>query len=149
MLVRLSGRFDMEKPLQIFRVMPLHIPSIPRVAINGGTLNRLISSPLIMPGIRLIRRPAIQPTRILVDIEAPELVSSWISLPQSTELIPIINPMDKSIPPVITTNVSAAARSNGPVARWSIFWKFVMLRNPDPTILKMPTIRIRKKKAQL
>ncbi len=61
----LDGKKAMGKPSESLHANPLAMPHIPRVAIKGGTLNLVIRTPLISPGISPRRMPTEEPARML------------------------------------------------------------------------------------
>ena len=65
-----------------------------------------------------------------------------------TAVNPITMPTERSIPPLIMTKVSDAARSSNTVERWTMFWKLAKLKKPFPVKLKKMSNRMRKNSAQ-
>ncbi len=62
---------------------------------------------------------------------------------------PRTNPTERSIPPVMMTNVSAHARRSEVVARWMMFWKLLSAKKFFPVKENTTRVRSRKKNAQL
>jgi len=61
---------------------------------------------------------------------------------------PMTKPTERSMPPVMMTNVSATANRIEMVARWMIFWKLTTSKKPGPVKAKIAIIPNRKKRAQ-
>jgi hypothetical protein len=83
---------------------PRTIKSDPKVAINGTTFNRVMSVPLNKPQIA----PAVIPQEAAKRGSSP---ADRIRRATTTELIAIIEPADKSMPPKIITSVIPIAET--------------------------------------
>ena len=99
---KLSGRPWMVLASVMTRTMPRAMPSMPRVAMNGGSLNLVTSRPLARPRTP----PTTTPTRMDGTIGHPA-TSSWaVTAPAR----PRIDPTDRSMPPVRITKSWPIAR---------------------------------------
>ena len=85
------------------KAAPRTIPNMPSVAINGGTLTRATSKPLIKPGIKATSSPAKTPASIAYATSLPLSARSRITRAVVTDDKPTVQPMDRSMPAVITT----------------------------------------------
>ncbi len=68
------------------------------------------------------------PEEIANGWESPAASRSTITLAQTTELKPTMNPTDRSIPPVIITKVSPVANRRTVVDARRIFWRLFRLK---------------------
>ena len=84
-------------PLVITRANPLTILILPKVTTNGGKSPKTISNPFIRPDII----PVINPNIIAIIIGTPLTKARDVTIPA----IAIFDPIDKSIPVVISTKV--------------------------------------------
>ena len=104
MKLKESERLEIGRPLLNIKAKPRPIVIIPKVTMKGAILLFVIMSPLIKP----INKPANKPPKIgsikgKLGCEANNAAT--------TPATATIEPMDKSIPPVIITKVTPKANS--------------------------------------
>ncbi len=91
------------------------MPHMPKVAMKGGTLNFVMTMPLTSPGKTEAARTSSDAAAMVQPTGMPEASKSCMSLAAPTEARPITKPTERSMPPVMMTKVSAAARRKGTV----------------------------------
>ena len=94
---------------------PRATPYIPRVPMNGGICRPAISQPLIIPGTITINIVAITPIERAKSGSCPPRLEVIVA--NTTAANPIANPMDRSIPPAMITNVTPIPSSRGAAAK--------------------------------
>ena len=91
------------------------MPHMPSVAMKGGTLNFVMTMPLTSPGRTEATRTISDAQAMVQPTGMPPARKICMSLAAPTEARPMTKPTERSIPPVIMTKVSAAARRKGTV----------------------------------
>ena len=115
--------------------------------MKGGTLNFVMTIPLTRPG-RTEAARTISEARAMVESTGMFLArNTCMSLAALTEARPMTKPTERSMPPVMMTKVSAAARRKATVWICNTFWKLTIDRKFLPVKLKTTSIRTRKKAA--
>ena len=71
--------------------------------MKGGTFTRATSKPLTKPGISATSKPAKMPASIAYSTSAPPAARSRMTRAVVTDESPTVQPMDKSMPAVMTT----------------------------------------------
>jgi len=117
--------------------------------MKGGTRNRVITRPFTSPGSRDRTSAPAAPSAMTAPAGSPAAARSCMSFAAVTEASPATKPMERSIPPVMMTSVSAAARRSGSVWRWTTCWKFPIERKFLPVKLKVTSKRSRNHADQL
>ena len=84
--------------LLIVRAIPRATIIVPRVAMNGGSLSLVINNPFNKP----FAIPTNKPITILSHKGTPAMAAMTETVPESA----MIDPMDKSMPPVMIANVT-------------------------------------------
>src|SRR3984957_15031865 len=112
--------------------MPRNAENDPSVTINGGILNSAISAPLSAPPPHPINKV----TSIASGIGQCQSITSD---PNTTAQSPIIDPTERSIPPVIITGVNASASNPSSTLSRITSRKFAVVKKFCATTEKIPT----------
>ena len=71
--------------------------------MNGGTFTRATSSPLTKPGTNATSKPPMMPASMAYSTSTPPAARSRMTRAVVTDESPTVQPMDKSMPAVMTT----------------------------------------------
>src|ERR1700761_2779696 len=135
---RLPGLGVRVWPLAYLRPAAVNTPSVPRVAMNGGTWNRVTSTPLMPPQIRPMTSPMIRAsTTGTPELSASPAMTIWARI--------MTAPTDRSIPAVRMMMVWPRASSPITVTCWSMIDRLARAKNlvlisPKITTARMSTI---------
>ena len=124
-------------------VSPRPMLNMPRVATNGGSLNRVMAMPLNQPSARPIKIPAMIAPNGVNCICTPAKFSAmpFFNSPAATAPDnPRIAPTDRSIPPVRMMSVMPMERQRFTEICSRMFRRFGMVRNCSEAKLNTTTI---------
>jgi hypothetical protein len=119
---------------------------MPSVPMNGGTFRKATSIPLTMPGIAATATATSAPNST-ASPSPMSGVAQLITCAATTAASPMMNPIDRSIPPEMMTNVCPVASNSGATAKTAMDWMLNGLnRNVPPKAIRdqISNPRIRK-----